>query len=472
MTKPVSKQKIFLVMAIGIIFMAVVPLIRVFFYESSLPLEMPYYDSLLSQHISENGITRQEPFIQRYYAVQPYHLLLVPFIKLIGNTALMIFPIVFGATSLIIFYHILKKLNFRHEKIFLIMLVLILTPNFIYTFSIAGSQALALMLALLTLYLFMLHKKQYKILTVVLCAIAPLFNFLNAALLLAVLLIFALGEKTKLKQLYSCAIATVAVIVFHAKMFGMPKLTTFLQKSMLRNFVADFGALTGFSLFNLLLALLGLYLVWRTRKYLLAYALLFLFIIASLYTNAVHAHLNIIFALFAGTALLSLANMPWRIHAVKYLTIIILISGLALSTFSTMSVLAKSQPHNEIIESLNWLKSHTSKEDKIFSHYTKGFWIESIAHRSVLLDSNLASTPNAAQLYNDSNTIFNSRNLETTTAILDKYSIDYIFIDKDMKSGQVWTEPEQGLQFILANSEMFKKIYAKEGIEIWKYEKK
>lgn len=469
MTKPVSKKKIFFIIALGIILTAIVPLVRTIFYDSYLPSDIPYYDSAIANYIHEQGMPKYEPFMERNYVLQPYHLLLALFVPLLGNFALMLFPVIFGAIALVTFYFILKKLNFRHEKILFIMVVLILTPNFIYTFSIEGSQALALTLSLLTLYSFMHDKKSCRITAIVLCAIAPLFSMLNAAITIAVLLIYTLSEKEKRRHFIICAIAAAAVIILHANLYGIPKLTLFLQQSILRSFITDIGSLAGFSVFSLLLAIVGAYIIWRTKKHILAYEFIFLFIIASFYAGSVYAHLNFLFALFAGTALLALINMPWRIRAVKYLTIIILISGLALSTFSTISALATSQPHKEITESLLWLKSHTAQDDKIFSHYTKGFWIESVAQRRVLLDNNLAYTPNAAQLYNESNVLFSSRNLETTKALLDQHKIDYIMIDSQMKSGQVWAEPEEGLQFILANSEIFKKIYGKQGIEIWEY---
>ena len=68
----------------------------------------------------------------------------------------------------------------------------------------------------------------------------------------------------------------------------------------------------------------------------------------------------------------------------------------------------------------------------------------------------------------DSDVIFYSRNLKKTISLLDKYDISYILIDSEMKQGQVWTEKEEGLFFLFSNSESFKKIYDKKGIEIWR----
>ena len=77
--------------------------------------------------------------------------------------------------------------------------------------------------------------------------------------------------------------------------------------------------------------------------------------------------------------------------------------------------------------------------------------------------------PEVEQRYNDSMTIFNSRNLKTTTQLLDKYNITYIWIDKKMKTGQVWEKENQGLLFLLKNSERFKSVYDLDEVEIWTY---
>ena len=68
-------------------------------------------------------------------------------------------------------------------------------------------------------------------------------------------------------------------------------------------------------------------------------------------------------------------------------------------------------------------------------------------------------SPDVEQRYNDSITTFNSRNLKNTMTILDKYNVTYIWIDKKMKTGQVWEKENQGLLFLLKNTQLFLKYY-------------
>ena len=120
-----------------------------------------------------------------------------------------------------------------------------------------------------------------------------------------------------------------------------------------------------------------------------------------------------------------------------------------------------------IIKSLEWLGKNSDKNDIVFSHYSKGMWIEGISKRRVLLDSNIDYIPYPRETYNDSGTLFYSRNLKTTKSLLSKYNVRYVWIDPEMKQGQVWTKEEHGLLFLFRNEETFKKAYAENGIEIW-----
>ena len=75
--------------------------------------------------------------------------------------------------------------------------------------------------------------------------------------------------------------------------------------------------------------------------------------------------------------------------------------------------------------------------------------------------------PYAEERFNDSLEIFYSRNLKDTKILLEKYNINYIWIDNKMKNGLVWEKEQQGLLFLFRNNETFNNIYNNQGIEIW-----
>jgi len=104
------------------------------------------------------------------------------------------------------------------------------------------------------------------------------------------------------------------------------------------------------------------------------------------------------------------------------------------------------------------------------SHFSNSFWIQKIAERPTFIDPTLKNNPLYDPLFNTTDIIFYSRNIDITTSLLNKNNITYIWIDKDMKNQKVWTKPDQGLLFLLENSKIFKKVYDRDSIEIWKFD--
>jgi len=76
---------------------------------------------------------------------------------------------------------------------------------------------------------------------------------------------------------------------------------------------------------------------------------------------------------------------------------------------------------------------------------------------------------NLSQRLNITDSIFNSRDLFYTGRLLKDNNITYIFIDDLMLSSLIWTEEDQGLNFLFRNNETFKKIYSNPTTEIWEF---
>ena len=142
-----------------------------------------------------------------------------------------------------------------------------------------------------------------------------------------------------------------------------------------------------------------------------------------------------------------------------------LLAGLIFSSISYIGRISSLPPDQPIINSLEWFS--TRSEGIVLSHYENGFWIETVAKKPVFLDPLVAYSPNPNFKFNQSNEIFYSRNLKATKNLLSNYSISYIWIDKSMKQGKVWTKEEEGLLFLFRNNETFKNIYHSKEVEIW-----
>ena len=173
----------------------------------------------------------------------------------------------------------------------------------------------------------------------------------------------------------------------------------------------------------------------------------------------------------AGTAIILLIKMRWELNLIKTFTILILIYGIIFSTTTYISRIYDMPPQNELIEGLEWIKENTNEDAIVFSHYTNGFWIESIAKRIVLLDEKPEYILKAEETHKDSEIIFYSRNLKNTTALLDKYGVTTILITEQMKH-DLWRGEEEGLLFLFNDKDNFKQLFVNEEVEVWSYSKK
>ena len=164
-----------------------------------------------------------------------------------------------------------------------------------------------------------------------------------------------------------------------------------------------------------------------------------------------------------------LLKSNWESKLIKELTLIMLLLGLIFSSASFLNSYKNAQPSEEIIDSLKFLKENSEEQDVVLSHFSNGIWINSIASRKNVIDSKTLFAPKINERNQDVNAIFQSRNLEKTNGLLEKYKINYIYITPEMKKGLVWNSEEQGLLFVLKfTPQDFEKIYKTQGIEIWR----
>jgi len=167
--------------------------------------------------------------------------------------------------------------------------------------------------------------------------------------------------------------------------------------------------------------------------------------------------------------IIEINQTKWESGIIKYLTIILLISGLVFSGLSFLSKIPQLPPSKDMINSLEFLRDRTNPGDIIFSHQNNGILINSIARRPNIIDLNSAYAPNVKERLKDSKTLFYTRDFEIAKSVIEKYNIKYVYITPDMKNGLVWNEPEEGLLFVLEFSgNNFKKVYNNNEVEVWR----
>ena len=172
----------------------------------------------------------------------------------------MIVPLVIGFISVLLFYIILRDLGFDDSEGISAVLVLIIAPTFLYSFSSFYFYSFSVLLFLLFIWL-LLRKNP---LFVVVIAALFLSSFIGgvAALLSASLLLYY--RNVAVKDFIASIVSSVLVVFGAIFLINYnPSLATETTSFQISNIIHSFGALNGYSLIILLLALMGFFLSWK-----------------------------------------------------------------------------------------------------------------------------------------------------------------------------------------------------------------
>lgn len=441
----------------------------------------PYYHYRIAKSIMEEGGISYDyiSYGGKPHLFNPYHYVLAGFFYFFTDRiAVWLLPFMLGILSVILFYKLLQMFKLPSAHRFFFLLIFVASPSFIHTFVLLNSASVAFLFSLLGFY-FLLGKRKISFAASVM-AFAPIVFFGLAYTLVTFLflLVYSLIKENTPKEFFlnpKKKAATTALILFLISLlyyspiyleYGFPEKITFVEGNFFVSLLSDLGG-NGFALFAVLLALSGLILTWGNKYvfwpvYLGALFLAILFF----YTDSVSIYVNAAQSFFAAHALIILTKRKWEIPLLKNLTIFILLLGLSFSTVSYLDRMSDMAPEKNTAEGLKWLGKN-SKPGIVLSHYSRGFWIEAMANRTAFMDESFIYAPDPNTRFEDSEKIFQGRNLDKTKYLLDKYSIDYIWIDEEMKNGLVWTKEQQGLLFLFRNNETFNNIYNTGGVEIW-----
>lgn len=469
-----NKQMAKIILILALLFLLLPSSLRAIKGNVYLMGDESYYHARIAKDIVENGIPEEDSYVfnSRDYSFNPYHVLLAGFAFLFGAlTASKLLPLFLGLLCVYLFYEILKNLKIGPLIRFSAICIFVLSPVFIYSFNISGPACFILALNLAGLFFLMRHSKISAFAALFFFSVASMFGMLHALVSAGIVVLYSFCFKKRLKKGY----LVFAFIVFVMLSYSLPAYLSlekvdFATPDKLSSFVADIGGIAGFSIFAVLLAIVGYVLVWRyKRKYYFIYAFSLFLIVSSFFNNSLLIYANLILAFLAGVAFTNFAKMRWQLKALRNLTLLVLFCGLLFSAVNTAFALQDIQPSSPLANGLIWLNLNSDEGERVFSHYSNGFWIELISGRPVVLDGLLKQTPDVNDLYFDSNELFQTTDLDIARRMLSKYDIRYIVITKNMKEGLVWDEEGKGLDFLLTNAETFKKVQENSYVKIYEY---
>lgn len=390
-----------------------------------------------------------------------------------GNSILFILPIVsmiFLIINLFLFDKLMAHFKVNFPSRIMSLFLVAITPVFISNIFILSGSLISLTLLMVAIFLKINKKHKLSLFFIVLSI------FFWPAMIIFALFYFyhSFREKRDNKFLFKVNIfvSLFSFLVYYF-MFIFPNILFsrdfFSSHVFFTKFVAEFGNFFGYGLPILFLSLFGFVVSWfYNKKQFISYVFLFSVFLLSTYFNSLILPLSFFVAFWCSRAIIFLNGKKWDLFALKRMTFFIIAYLMLFSVLFFVTNISEAGPSQEKVDSIKWMSSNLD-EGIVLSSSVNTPLIKYFSNNNVFLDESRVFDKNNLMKVVDLNSVFYSRSLETTEGILKKYGVDYLFIDVEMKSGDIWTNKDQGLLFLLKNSEMFKNIYNSQGIEVWEY---
>jgi hypothetical protein len=437
------------------VFMIALPLhLRFAHHNPTLAGTEPYYHSRMAIQLLD-GIPATDTAIAngRPYILHPYHLVLAGAYALMGPLAFNLLPGIFALLSFLFFWLLLRRLGISEKTQPWILLAYALSPPLLAAGTIGTPHAFILALLMAGTWLLLSRAWMLgSVLYVIACFSGYIYNITALVFLIVLLLTY---QKYTQRFVVTLFLALGALIIGHnPPLVGLPR--------VLSQYVSDLGGVYGFSIFAFLLALVGASIVWQDKKkYYAAYAIFIGFLVGSFFFPHLLVFGNVVISALAGTALARLAQRKWELTFLRQAALLVLFCGLLFSSISHAVNLADTPPTPAFFKALEFPPS------TVLTHENYGFWVESAGHTAVLdpLWRELEDPEDQAW---DAAALFKTTDLNQAQLFFEKYNITNVLITPEMEHGLLWEREDQGLDFLVKNSEMFNKLQTGSSIGVWR----
>ena len=402
--------------------------------------ESSYYHARMGVALAEGDFGADYGIVGgREYRLSPYHVLIAVFYRLFGEVALVLLPMLLAWCSVLLFWVVLREVGFSSGERFWALLSFILAPPLVASGFLLSPHGFVVLLVLAAIALIRTRFWWVSGILLVLAGLCGL-PFLLGMLAAVLVMVFVWPEFASRLNL----LAVILLVLLIAGAYAPVP----IEEVGLEGFVSDLGGLFGAGLFTVLLSVLGLILLWEyKRRFLGAFVCVFASLIAGFFFPGVLVVVSILFAMLVGIGLSRLWEREWDLRALKGASLLVLFCGLLFSTVSHAVALGHAGP------SETFFRAAALEKGVVLTHQKYGFWAEFAGH-TVVTDGLGVS----AQTAEDVSSLFASTDVERTLALIDKYDINYVIITPEMAQGLVWEQDERGLDFLVRNSEMFKRV--------------
>jgi len=198
-----NEKKICILFLIAALLLLSIPLIVRLINKNPLIIgEEPYYHLRIAKEIAEKKKIDYDPlsYAGRTYVFDPYDYFLAFTYNLLGNKTFIITPFMLAFFFVIFFCLIIKQLGLNPMTRLLIMLTLIFSPIFIYTFTVLNKHSLVIFLMLLGFLFFIDRRILLNVVSIIIFSIIPIFNAIASLIVILLVLSYFLYTKKKKMQ--------------------------------------------------------------------------------------------------------------------------------------------------------------------------------------------------------------------------------------------------------------------------------
>jgi hypothetical protein len=358
----------------------------------------------------------------------------------------LVFQLVLGLGFITGMYLLLRGLKTGLE--FLTGLLLVTSPGIIFAFTNLVPDALGLF-CLVWGGVFFSRRYHFVSTCFLLMAFAASPWFIVGGLVL--IWGYFIAKESPLQ--YPVFMTVAGILLFALLKFAfVPANLSFAQ--MLTRGVFELKGPSGYSAIVILFAIIGFFSTYKAYK-----ELAIVYVYCTLSILAMHLYgisplvLSFLVPVWAAHTIQLLLKKQWVLAPLKHLTLGLVIAGVGVTTILSISSAILANPDSQMVMALGELGRLGSAGSVLTSPDYSSY----VEHYSGIP----AAPPELAEA------LFRSRDLKYAKGLLAEQNISAVFISPEMKQGLVWTEPEEGLLFLLRNNQTFRQAYSRGGYEIW-----
>lgn len=407
-----------------------------------------------------------------------YNLLIAPLAK---TNFSFIINVILGLICIYLLF-LLYKDRMQIDELNLCLLLLVISPFFMYLFSTLNSYGFIIVLFLLYLVIWESQIKFYQVYLFIISFILGMFGWMTTIIFLFFVLMiivpFYFKHKSKsiiISYLISLIGAVVATLIFSREFT-----VKLFPNNIFSELIIDLGGTLGVSSFMLILLFIGVVFLWR-KKFSLVFAFVFLLLWSIIFGAEYNAYLGIIIVIISVYGLKFLLVREWMIKDMKNFSILLIICGLIFTTITFQVRLIDYQPSAQVHEALLAISNDKDSfeiNDTLLISKLVPNWdfgnseiTYAIPRTYVLTDKSISYVPLFYGLLTFNNTnstinLWNTTRLQDAQLEMYKNEIGYVLITQEMRH-RIWNDQDNKFVYLLQNNEIFKKAYKSEEVEAY-----